>query len=179
MSWERWLSFHFSFDLNYLLIGKQNEQILYFHVAQIQNYLCLRLLNFLLSRFTCNSQNSSRFLTCVVILVPESVFCWVTLLHRFDWQRVNLLLLVLIICKMISCQYIHSLLNIPDDSRPVFSLGFSVVWTKIFTWDVYWGTFQSTDSLFHIIHSQAGFVSSTWQMKAETVLLLKFIFTHF
>lgn len=125
--------------------------------------LYLSLFYILLSRFTCNSQNSSRFLTCVVILVPESVFCWVTLLHRFDWQRVNLLLLVLMIGKMISFQYIHSLLllTIPDYSRPVFSLGICVVWTRIFTWDVYWGTFQSTDSPFYIIHSQAGFVNGT------------------
>lgn len=161
MKWCRW-TFSFSAFLQlFTKIGK-----------------LISLLYMLMSRITCNNQNHSRFLTLFITLESESVFCWVGLIGRCDCQGVDLLLIVFIffIIPKTTCRFlqIYCLLlrTVPDYSRPAWRIDLcGPAWIRIFTWDVYWGTFQSTDSGLHVIYSRAGSVTTTWQMKIKTVSL--------
>lgn len=131
------------------------------------------------SRFTCNNQSHSRFVTSFVILESQSVFCWVTLIHWVDCQGVDVLHCVLMIQKWTcSSTEIHSLvLIIKGYFKPEFRHDLFGV-CRIFTGDVYWWTFQSTDSLLYIIYNQAVCVTCTWQMKIKRVSLLSNIETY-
>lgn len=174
MNWFSWTLAH--------VMGKTKDDVKYLHMTKQNENLCFsdknlpsyKLVIYFNVRITCNNQKDSRFLNFVFITLEfDSVFCWVILLHRFDCQGVDVLLFVLIILK-ITCKFFQNhLLIVPVYSRPSLSFGRCAVWTRIFTWDVYRGTFQSADSVLRVIYSRAGFVTTTtWHMKMKTVSLL-------
>lgn len=110
----------FSLELNYSLMVDQGIDIV---ASLIQSCLDLSLFYFLIFQITCNNQKNSSFMRSVVIWRSESVFWWVTLLHRFDCQGVDVFLFVLMTLK-ITYTWLYSLLllPIPDCFKPAFVL---------------------------------------------------------